>query len=76
MTRLAQRVEGALRLQPMTIHQVARCLCVSDSCAQQCLTALTKRRIVRRRGWAMVNKHPVHLFELAQCHPLNAQDTP
>lgn len=60
MKRLAERTQDALRLQPMTIRQVARCLSVSDRCMQECLCTLERRHIVRRNGW----NGKAHLFEL------------
>lgn len=73
--RLATRIREALVLQPMTVHQLATCLSVTDSCAQQALAALTRRRIVKRNGWMGMGmgRHRPYLFELAQCQPLNAR---
>lgn len=71
--RLASRIREALRLQPMTIHQLAQCLSVSDQSIQQSLASLGRRRIVRRRDWVQRPRGAAHLFELRQFHPLNAR---
>jgi predicted ArsR family transcriptional regulator len=66
MTPLRERVVGALRLQPMSINQVARCLSVSAETARESLHRLERRGVVRVHGWVQAKRGKAMSFEVWQ----------
>lgn len=62
--RLSERIKGALRLQPMSIGQLATCLCVTDRCIQGALAVLMRRSVVRRCGYRKHRRRFEALHEL------------
>lgn len=61
--RLRDRVVGVLRLQPMTIRQVARCLSVADETARRAMVRMEGKRWIVRRGFTRVGRRFAHLFK-------------
>ncbi len=49
MTPLRDRIIGALRLAPMTINEVSRCLSVHQETARKAVASLCQSGTVRRR---------------------------
>lgn len=64
MTPLRDRVVGALRLQPMSIEQVARCLSVTSETARVSLRRLERRGAVRVHGWVQAKRGKATAFEV------------
>lgn len=50
MTSLADRILGALALQPMTVDQLSRCLSCSRSAVRRWLRAMRQESVVRCNG--------------------------
>lgn len=50
MTTLRKRILGALRLQPMTISQLARCLWANPNYVQNQLAAMRVKHVVKHVG--------------------------
>jgi len=48
---LGDRIVGALALRPMTIQQLATCLCASDEGARAALNTQIDQGFVRRHGF-------------------------
>ena len=65
MTPLRERITGALRLQPMSITQVARCLSVEPETARQALRRLERKGAVRVHGWIRRGRYNALAFEVA-----------
>lgn len=61
MTSLADRILGVLVLQPMTVEQLARCLCVHPSTIRRALPVAG----VRRAGTERTKGRPWIRYEVA-----------
>lgn len=61
---IAARVAGALALQPMTVAQLARCLCASQSAVRNALADNVRTTRYRTRPRRRSNGAPPYVYQV------------